>query len=919
MWWRWKCKPLSWLWGLIPLALLGFMAIYSERSSIESDLKVRGMQALRNAGMDWAEPSFTGRDGVIFGKALTPDEKIIALDALRDVYGVRIAKDDSSFLRAVSPYIWSAETEKRKLILKGYVTSSADRKDVMAQARDLFPRLTVVNNMQIAPGNPKRVDWKASILYSLQRMKDIKKGSVHLEDRSFTIKGDAIDSKSFVSLNESLDTTLPEGLRLQENLVNPPLKNPYVWRARKDEDKISLTGYVSSQAMRNKIADMIQRKFPNHTIDDNTSLASGEPKEWQKVLRLSLTQLSILDYGEAKIANKRIKLSGRAPSESLAKRVTNDMNTIFPKGYRTVNEVIWRKTSGDASFGSDNNRSRDTDRGRDQSRNQSGRNPFDTSERDRASNDYDAPSAGAKVISPYLWSLTKKNDGIILGGYVSSEKMRDQMLQQAKHTFPDYQIIDNMVIGAGGLGEIKHMMVADYAFQRLATLAYGTLTLRNNKVRLSGEARENSFKPEDLSHSLLPRGVVLANARIRPAKISNYNWEVARNGNDIILSGYVRDKAMKNTILQKAKRSFPSLNVQDKMKAASGVPDGLDWLDAMTFCLKQLDGLKQGVVGLRNRGFHLVGTAWSFEDQKKLNLAKAYIPAGFNLDYLRIELPKITPYITRLDYQAQRVTLSGYAPNQKTKDNLIIYIEERFPGATVLDQVEIAGGANLGWADNIKAGIYAVSRLTRGSATLIDTDMAVRGVASNDFVKKEIGRELVRALGRDIGLENRVRVERDERSEGQQADFTNYNSRNKSYGEVTEAELNSSERVKASTCERYLNTLVNRTSINFSAASAKLQDNSYDVLKKLAFVANRCEEASIEIAGHTDSDGSKKFNHFLSLKRARSVAEFLVDRGVDKDRLVAVGYGETRPVVANNSAKNKAINRRIEFVVKDRF
>ena len=67
------------------------------------------------------------------------------------------------------------------------------------------------------------------------------------------------------------------------------------------------------------------------------------------------------------------------------------------------------------------------------------------------------------------------------------------------------------------------------------------------------------------------------------------------------------------------------------------------------------------------------------------------------------------------------------------------------------------------------------------------------------------------------------------------------------------------------------------------------------------------------IRDSTDSDGSEGFNQRLSEARAKSVVAYLVNAGVSADRLNAVGYGETNPVVVNNSKENKAQNRRIEF------
>ncbi|MEL6422874.1 MAG: OmpA family protein, partial [Pseudomonadota bacterium] len=103
--------------------------------------------------------------------------------------------------------------------------------------------------------------------------------------------------------------------------------------------------------------------------------------------------------------------------------------------------------------------------------------------------------------------------------------------------------------------------------------------------------------------------------------------------------------------------------------------------------------------------------------------------------------------------------------------------------------------------------------------------------------------------------------------------------------------------------------------INFAVASAEIDEESADLLDRLAFVAERCPDTSIEIAGHTDSDGSRASNQRLSEARAVSVARYLRRQGVPRARLGAIGYGENRPIATNATAAGRRANRRIDFVV----
>ncbi len=72
----------------------------------------------------------------------------------------------------------------------------------------------------------------------------------------------------------------------------------------------------------------------------------------------------------------------------------------------------------------------------------------------------------------------------------------------------------------------------------------------------------------------------------------------------------------------------------------------------------------------------------------------------------------------------------------------------------------------------------------------------------------------------------------------------------------------------------------------------------------------------IIIEGHTDSTYTREYNLELSLRRAQAVAGWLIEHGVDASRLEAKGYGEFRPIADNNTEEGRALNRRVEMVLK---
>ena len=86
-----------------------------------------------------------------------------------------------------------------------------------------------------------------------------------------------------------------------------------------------------------------------------------------------------------------------------------------------------------------------------------------------------------------------------------------------------------------------------------------------------------------------------------------------------------------------------------------------------------------------------------------------------------------------------------------------------------------------------------------------------------------------------------------------------------------------------------------------------------NALDRVINFMNKNPAIKVEIDGHTDSVGSEAYNMRLSQARARAVVEYLVKHGINRDRLVAKGFGEGKPVAPNTTPEGRAKNRRVEF------
>ncbi len=101
--------------------------------------------------------------------------------------------------------------------------------------------------------------------------------------------------------------------------------------------------------------------------------------------------------------------------------------------------------------------------------------------------------------------------------------------------------------------------------------------------------------------------------------------------------------------------------------------------------------------------------------------------------------------------------------------------------------------------------------------------------------------------------------------------------------------------------------------ITFATGKADITPESENTLQKALKTLKTYQDISVEISGHTDNVGNVKKNQKLSEQRANAVRDWLISNGIDANRLTAVGYGQEKPMVGNDTKENKAKNRRIEF------
>ena len=119
---------------------------------------------------------------------------------------------------------------------------------------------------------------------------------------------------------------------------------------------------------------------------------------------------------------------------------------------------------------------------------------------------------------------------------------------------------------------------------------------------------------------------------------------------------------------------------------------------------------------------------------------------------------------------------------------------------------------------------------------------------------------------------------------------------------------------EAEVVEELLQTL-DLSGITFTFGSNEITPEGKLILDEVVAVLSKHTEFNVAIEGHTDSVGNEDLNQQLSQLRAQAVLEYIINSGIQTERLSAEGFGESLPIYDNDTAQGRALNRRIEFNV----
>jgi OmpA-OmpF porin, OOP family len=333
-----KCNWRRWLWGVIPVVILTWVALQAERPRIEQELTEAASAQVALTGASWARVSFEGRDGVLAGKAWDEDDAAATLDILRKQRGVRIVDSKTTLIDKAYVYGWSASRRNHRIRLSGYVPNSAVRKEILGVTKANFPGYEVADRMSLMRGVPAADIWLGGVSFALAQLSGMRRGEVRLDDLTLSIVGEADDLAALKSIRTAAANP-PKGIKINLDQLGAPSISPYVWTAKFAGGKFDLSGYFPDEAVHTQLVDAARVAVRDGAVTDGMQPGKGAPADWSRAALAAVRALAKLEDGSAELKDTTLLVSGVSADEAGAEAVRTLLRSDLPSSFKFTEQI----------------------------------------------------------------------------------------------------------------------------------------------------------------------------------------------------------------------------------------------------------------------------------------------------------------------------------------------------------------------------------------------------------------------------------------------------------------------------------------------------------------------------------------------------------------------------------------------------
>ena len=574
-----RCNPWRWLWGLVPVALMGWAAVQIEHARIERDLTERGKEALVQAGFAWADLSFSGRDGALSGKAVEESEPARAMETVRDTWGIRAMRDFSGLIDKVDRYEWVAIRRENRIRLNGLVPNEQARRQVIGIVKASVPNLDVDDRLRLARGAPPTDIWLGGVGFGIKQLAQLKTGRVTLDVASLSVSGEAADVRSYRNLKAALRGVMPPGISLKQDGVTAPVVKPHVWSASRAGDLLTLAGHVPNDRIAADLLAAARDGASKLRVVDDAEPGEGEAEGWAGAAVAVVRTLAELEEGFAELRDAGLTLTGLAESDAAATAARGHLRQAVPGAFKVSAQIRVR-----------------------------------------------APVI--PLVAPHITTVDLDAGALALSGHVPTPEAHQALLAHAAARLPAAPVRDSLQLGAGQQPGWQKCIEA--GLDAVARLGNGRARLVDRKLEVSGRTRLEELAqslPETLRGSVGAECETQARIALEPPPEPVLQWSAALADGELVLSGEIAGEETRGTLVRAAGELLAGARLTDRMSVVAQASQM--WTRTARQGLALLARLRRGEARIDGPLLAISGEAADEAAQLAIRQALQQLPTGY--------------------------------------------------------------------------------------------------------------------------------------------------------------------------------------------------------------------------------------------------------------------------------------------------
>ncbi len=317
-------SAVRWIWGLIPLLVLGCLLAIYELPGVEQELD----QSLIDMDLpEWARLSVDGRDVLVAGEAPSFQARDGLLYRIGELPGIRRVRSVLNVKENSLPFVTVFRKTAESVAVTGSIDEVADRKSLVSELEG--GGLDVIANLVVAPGAPGR--WRQAIGHAVWSLRRIDVGSVYVFGDIVFVDGVA-GSAEIPDLTRQLEETAPAGIRVVANLTSKSSREA-IWSAVMDRTTVVLSGAVADPESRRFLFSRAWEEHGDKVIIDRMIPHGQVPRHWPQAAKILLEYTSRLWTGELTLNRYRATIEGLALSSAASADIAAIVSRTMPKEY----------------------------------------------------------------------------------------------------------------------------------------------------------------------------------------------------------------------------------------------------------------------------------------------------------------------------------------------------------------------------------------------------------------------------------------------------------------------------------------------------------------------------------------------------------------------------------------------------------